>query len=400
MERKALLLVCDGLADRPVRELGGRTPLEAASTPNLDALAQAGITGIADPVAPGVRAGSDTSHLAILGYDPRRVYTGRGPFEAAGMGLRVEPGDVAWRCNFASVDSNLVVLDRRAGRIADTLPLVKALQEIELPEVEVELGSLGYRCALVFRGEGLSHRVSDTDPHATGVKVKPAEPLDGSREAMHTARLLNTFSEKAHRVLEAHELNRRRQEAGNPPANYLLARGAGIVPELESFSQRYGMMGACIATTAIIKGIARLAGMEVVEAERDYMARARQALQVLERCEFLLMNIKEADEAAHDHSPERKVEVIESIDAMVGELMQFAEDNYIVVLSDHTTPCSVGDHCGDTVPVLIAGPEVRSDAVAAFSERACASGGLGRIRGMDIMPILLDLLNRSEKYGA
>ncbi|NOZ82827.1 MAG: 2,3-bisphosphoglycerate-independent phosphoglycerate mutase, partial [Euryarchaeota archaeon] len=278
--------------------------------------------------------------------------------------------------------------------------LVEALRSIELPGVEVELSSLAYRCALVFRGERLSHRVSDTDPHATGVRVRRAEPLEATPEAERTAELLNAFSEKAHEVLEAHELNRRRAGEGKPPANYLLARGAGIVPELESFSQRYRMSGACIATTAIIKGIARLAGMEVVEAEREYVARAKQALKVLERHEFLLMNIKEADEAAHDHSPERKVRVIEEIDAMVGELREFAEDNYIVVLSDHTTPCSVGDHCGDTVPVLIAGPEVRSDGVSAFSERACAAGGLGRIRGTDLMPILLDLMNRSEKYGA
>jgi len=397
---RALLLVCDGLADRPVRELGGRTPLEAARTPNLDALADSGITGIADPVAPGVRAGSDTSHLAILGYDPLKVYTGRGPFEAAGMGIEVMPGDVAWRCNFASVDERLVVLDRRAGRIQETEPLVEALRSIELPGVEVELRSLGYRCALVFRGEGLSHRVSDTDPHATGVEVAPARPLEPSPEAERTAELLNTFSAMAHRVLEEHEVNRRRAKQGLPVANYLLARGAGVVPELEGFESRYGMRGACIATTAIIKGIARLAGMEVVEAEPDYLDRARQALRVLDRCEFLLMNIKEADEAAHDHSPERKVQVIERIDALVGELLEFARDNYLVVMSDHTTACSVGDHCGDTVPVVIAGPEVRRDGVRSFSERACASGGLGRIRGMHIMPILLDLLNRSEKFGA
>lgn len=397
---KALVVVCDGLADRPVKALGGRTPLEAARTPNLDRLAERGITGIADPIAPGVRAGSDTSHLALLGYDPREVYTGRGPFEAAGMGIELREGDVAWRCNFATVDENLVVRDRRAGRIEDTSRLIEALRGISLKGVEVKLASLAYRCALVFRGSGLSHKVSDTDPHATGVRVHPAQPLDNSAEARRTARLLEEFTRRAHEVLKEHEVNRERRERNLPPANYLLTRGAGVVPSLESFSSRYHMEGACIATTAIIKGIARLAGMKVIEAERDYASRARQALLSLEEVDFLLMNIKEADEAAHDHSPERKVEVIEAIDAMMGEFHEFSRENYLVVMSDHTTPCSVGDHTGDVVPVLIAGPEVRSDMVKNFSERACAAGGLGRIRGMDIMPILLDLLNKTEKFGA
>ena len=397
---KALVLVCDGLADRPVKKLDGRTPLEFANTPNLDELAAKGITGIADPIAPGIRAGSDTSHLAILGYDPHAVYTGRGPFEAAGMGIELREGDVAWRCNFATVDQNLTVRDRRAGRIEDTSALVEALQSIRLPGVEVKLASLAYRCALVFRGEGLSHRVSDTDPHATGVKAHPAQPLDDSAEARRTAKLLEEFLRQAHEVLEKHEVNAKRKEKNLPPANYLLARGAGVVPELESFSQRYRLSGACMATTAIIRGIAHLAGMKVIGTERDYIARAKRALLALEKVDFLLMNIKEADEAGHDHSPEKKVRVIEAIDTMVGEFLDFAQDNYLVVMSDHTTPCSVGDHTGDVVPILIAGPEVRTDKVTTFSERACAGGGLNRIRGMDLMPILLDLMNKSEKFGA
>ncbi len=397
---KALVVVCDGLADRPVKSLGGKTPLEAASTPNLDRLASRGITGIVDPVAPGIRAGSDTSHLAILGYDPCEVYTGRGPFEAAGMGIELHRGDIAWRCNFATVDENLIVMDRRAGRIEDTSRLIEALRDIRLPGVEVELASLAYRCALVFRGEGLSHRVGDTDPHTTGVKVHPAEPLEDTPEARRTARLLEEFTTRAYEILKDHEVNRERRRKNLPPANYLLTRGAGVVPDLESFHSRYGMTGACIATTAIIRGIARLAGMRVLRAEREYTARAKQALAALEEVDFLLMNIKEADEAGHDHSPEKKVEVIEAIDEMMAEFLEFVRDNYLVVMSDHTTPCSVGDHTGDVVPVLIAGPEVRTDTVVAFGERACAGGGLGRIRGLDLMPILLDLLNKTEKFGA
>jgi len=330
---KVLLLVCDGMGDRPLESLGGKTPLEAAHTPILDALAAEGECGICDPIAPGVRAGSDTSHLAILGYDPYTAYTGRGPFEAAGFGLELRPGDVAFRCNFATVDASMTVTDRRAGRIEDTTALAEAVQGIEVRGAEILFRSLSYRGVLVLRGGGLSGRVPDTDPHRTGEKVPRLTGLDGSEAAEKTARILNEFVEKSHRVLKDHPLNTKREEEGKPPANIVLTRGGGVAPELEPFEGRTGLSAACMATTTIIKGIGRLSGMEVVDVRSDYAERIVQALEVLEDKDFLLMNIKEADEAGHDNDPERKLGVIEEIDRALEPLKDFARDNYLV-----TTP--------------------------------------------------------------
>jgi 2,3-bisphosphoglycerate-independent phosphoglycerate mutase len=385
---KALLLVCDGMGDRPIKELGGKTPLEVAHTPNMDELSARGINGLMDPIAPGVRAGSDTSHLAILGFDPYQVYTGRGPFEAAGLGLELKPGDIAFRCNFATISDDMTVKDRRAGRIKDTEELAEIIRNIQLPGIKIVFKSLSYRGALIMRGEGLSCRVSDSDPHLPGRKVEKVKPLDDAEEARRTARLANEFSERVKKVLKG------------KPANMLLLRGCGVAPQLEPIEERYGISGACMATAAIIRGIGKLAGMELLEAKEDYVARVGQALDALERVDLFLMNIKEADEAAHDHDPKKKIRIIERIDEAVGEVFDFSRENYVVLMVDHTTPCSFGDHTGDPVPITICGPEVRTDDVREFNERANAKGGMGRIRGRDIIPILLNLMNKSEKFGA
>ena len=399
---KALMLVCDGMADRPVKELGGRTPLEVAKTPNMDRLAKNGICGIVDPIAPGVRPGSDTSHLVILGYDPYEVYTGRGPFEAAGVGLELREGDIAFRCNFATVDESLIVEDRRAGRISEgTDKLAKAINKIRIPSIELIFKeSVAHRGVLVLRGEGLSHRISDSDPHAVGVKVRKFEALDNSPEASYTAEILNHFSEEVYKVLKSHRVNLEREEKGKLPANMLLVRGCGRVPRLKTFEEKYRISGACMATTGIIKGIAKFLGMRILEAEKDYVKRARMALQALDDVDFLLINVKEPDEAAHDHDFRKKISIIEDIDKMVGEFLEFSAKNYMLLLSDHTTPTSVGDHTGDAVPLVICGPEVRTDEVQEFTERTVVRGGLSRIMGRDLMPILLDLMNKSEKFGA
>lgn len=388
---KAIMLVCDGIADRPLKELGSKTPLEVAKKSNMDALARSGICGILDPIAPGIRVGSDTTHLAILGYNPSEVYTGRGPFEAAGVGLRLRQGDIAFRCNFATVDENLVVLDRRAGRISrGTHKLASAINKIKIPGVEIIFKeSVAHRGVLVLRGKKLSHKVSDSDPHVTGERVKKVKALDNSAEARNTASIVNAFSEKVHKVLREHE-----------PANMLLLRGCGASPRLKSFKERYGISGACMATTGIIKGIARLAGMEVIEAKQDYRTRIKQGLSVLDRHDFLLINIKEPDEASHDHDVKTKIQLIEEIDAALKPLLKFSKENYLLLLSDHTTSLSYGDHTGDSVPVVFCGPEVRADDVTKFDERSAAKGGTGRIRGQDLMPLLLDLMNKSEKFGA
>ena len=213
---KAVLVVLDGVGDRPVKVLGGLTPLQVAEAETLDLVAEKGECGIMDPIAPGQPPGSDTAHLAIFGYDPERCYPGRGAFEALGVGVDLRPGDVAFRCNLATVSDDGVIVDRRAGRIGnvDAEKLSESLKDIRIEGVDgVEaefIHSSEHRGVLVLRGERLSRMVSDVDPHLTGVKVPKPRPLDDSIEAKRTARALEEFLEKAGRILREHPLNKER----------------------------------------------------------------------------------------------------------------------------------------------------------------------------------------------
>jgi len=424
---KAVLIVCDGMADRPVPELANKTPLELANKPNMDWLAKHGVCGIMDTIEPGVPPGSDTAHLALLGYNPFEVYTGRGPFEAAGAGIDLKPGDIAFRVNFATVDENGIITDRRAGRIHETKPLEEAISQIKVKGAEIIFkATVGHRGVLVLRGKGLSPEVSDSDPHATGVKPLrivpqlveekkiPTYPViaGGMRKlvirksrALKTAKILNEFSRKAHEILKNHEVNIRRVQEGKPPANYLLIRGPGMVPHLAPLEERMGLKGACVAAAALVKGVCRLAGMTVPDVpgatggvDTDLRSKVKTTLELLESHDLVLLHIKGLDEAGHDRNPKKKAEFIEKIDSHLPQLIEAVD--FIVLTADHTTPVSVGDHTADPVPVLIYGPGVRVDDIEKFGERDAARGGLGRIRGRHLLPILTDLMGKSKKFGA
>ena len=403
-------MIIDGMADRPLKELGGKTPLEAAETPNMDKMAQLGVNGIMDPIQPGIRAGSDTSHLSILGYDPYQVYTGRGPFEAAGVGVKVLPGDIAFRCNFSTANDEGIITDRRAGRIREgTADLAETLNTMKLEEnIEVIFKeSTGHRAVLVLRGEGLSGQISDADPKHDGKKVKKVVGLDGSSEADKTAEVLNKVIENSYQLLKEHPINIKRSEAGEHPANIIVPRGAGAVPDAEPFNEKYGVKSACIAETGLIQGIAQIAGMDIIQVEGATGGVDTNldniTSSILENAskdyDFILINIDGADEAGHDGNLKEKVEFIEKVDGVIGKVMEI-DDLYFILTADHSTPISVMDHTGDPVPLVIKGPDVRVDSVSQFNEKAAASGGLCRIRGSDIMNILMDLMNRSTKFGA
>lgn len=406
-------MIIDGMGDRPLKELGYKTPLEAANTPNMDKLAEIGINGIMDPIRPGIRAGSDTSHISILGYDPYEVYTGRGPFEAAGIGLEVIAGDIAFRCNFSTQDENGIITDRRAGRIREgTEKISESINNLKLEGFEdIEIifkESTGHRAVLVLRGEGISDKVSDSDPKNEGKPPKEVISLDDSQEAQKTAQILNKFVETSYELLKDHPVNLKRIEKGENPANVILPRGVGAVPNLVPFSEKYGLKAACIAETGLIKGIGKIAGMNLIEVEGatggtdtnlENITKSIKNTAEDDNCEFILINIDGADEAGHDGQMEEKVKFIEKVDTVISEIMQI-DDVYFILTADHSTPISVMDHTGDPVPIIIKGPEVRVDDVNKFSERAAVSGGLCRIRGSDVMNILMDLMNKSEKFGA
>ena len=411
---KGLILIMDGMGDRPIKEFGNKTPLEAANTPNMDKMAAEGITGIMDSIAPGIIPGSDTAHLSILGYNPYEVYTGRGPFEANGVGVDVLAGDIAFRCNFSTVDEDLIVTDRRAGRIKEgTKEIVDELNKMVLedyPDVKIIFKeSTGHRAVLVLRGEGLSGKVSDADPKVEGNKPKEVKPLDDTPEAAKTADILNKLVVKTYEMVKDHPVNVKRIEAGEPPANIVIPRGAGEVPSVESLNDKYEVNSACIAETGLIMGIGRFAGMDVIEMEdvtggidtNLYNIRDTIVDQVKNSDhDFFLINIDGADEAGHDGQTVEKKEFIEKVDEVVMSELIKLEDVYIFLTADHSTPISVMNHSGDPVPVLIRGPEVRVDVVCEFSEVACAKGGLNRIRGSDVMNIMMDLMNYAHKFGA
>ena len=406
-------MIIDGMADRPIKDLGYKTPLEAANTPNMDKLAELGINGIMDPIRPGIRAGSDTSHISILGYDPYEVYTGRGPFEAAGIGLDVIAGDIAFRCNFSTQDEKGIIVDRRAGRIREgTEEIARSINSLKLEGFEdIEIifkESTGHRAVLVLRGPGLSDKVSDADPKHEGKHPKEVVPLDDSPEAAKTAEILNKFVETSYEILKDHPVNLERIKEGENPANVVLPRGVGAVPHIVPFGEKYGVKAACIAETGLIKGIGKITGMDLIDVEgatggidtnlENMTASIVEAANGNDY-EFILINIDGADEAGHDGQMEEKVKFIEKVDAVIEEIMKI-DDIYFILTADHSTPISVMDHTGDPVPIIIRGPEVRVDDVNSFSERAAAYGGLCRIRGSDVMNILMDFMNKSEKFGA
>ncbi|MCX8201247.1 MAG: 2,3-bisphosphoglycerate-independent phosphoglycerate mutase, partial [Candidatus Caldarchaeum sp.] len=347
---------------------------------------------------------------ALLGYDPFKWYTGRGPFEALGAGLTLTDTDVAFRCNFATVSADGAVLDRRAGRISseESRVLAEAIPPMHFDGVEIIFKhTVEHRGVLIMRGDGLSHKVSNVDPHGRETKVLKPKPLDESTEAIRTAQLLQQYLEKTRQILENHPINLRRKQNGLPPANYILTRGAGRLPNLPSFREKYGLSAAVVAGGALYKGVCRAAGFEVVNVEgatgtvnTNLNNKAAAVVESLKRHDFVLLHIKATDTLSHDKKPRDKAEMIRKIDAVLEKMYEsLPPDTHIAVTGDHSTPSEIGDHRGDPVPVLIYGPQVRGDDVKYFDEISCAKGGIGRIRGTDLMTIIANYVGALELFG-
>ena len=410
-KRTAVFVVMDGVGDRPLKELGGKTPLEAAKTPTFDRLAAEGQNGLMNVIGPGITPGSDTAHLALFGYDPVTEYPGRGPLEAFGAGLETKPGDVAFRSNFATVDSDMVVLDRRAGR--DFAPeeqaeLQAALDGIEIDGVKVRfIATVEHRGALVLEGEGLYADISDVDPHETGKKILTVRPL--KPEAEKTAKVVNELMRVAHDRMKGLETNKVRAKKGIPLANAILLRGSGRHSDVPPLPKRYGIKAAVIAGGALYIGTAKYVGMEHIPVEgqtgtidTNFDNIAEKTIETIKAdYNYVFVHIKAPDNASHDGNAKEKVLAIEKTDEMVGKILdKVADDVVIAITGDHTTPVSVGEHQCDPVPIVFWSNFIRPDAVKRFSEIDAAKGALHTIRGIDVMPLLLGYSGYIEKFGA
>ncbi len=384
---KIILLVMDGLGGLPIE---GKTELEHASIPNLDSLVRKSICGVVDPVSPGITPGSGPAHLGLLGCDPFKYEIGRGVLEATGINFPLEKNDLAVRINFATIDKEGRITDRRAGRISTELneKLCQKLDKISLESVKIFVRPVKeHRAVVVFRGENLSEKIAETDPQKLG--ALPLEPVPLSKEAETTSKIISKFVSEAKKILSPHH-----------PANMILLRGFSKPPSLPSFSKVYHLHPAAIATYPMYKGLARLFGMEILDLKGTNIEDEIRALEEnFNDYDFFFIHIKGTDSAGEDGDWKRKVQVIENVDRFIPQILKLNPDVFIVT-GDHSTPSVLKSHSWHPVPLLLYSPTCRVDEVAKFSENACAKGGLGRMPAIDIMPLALAHAQKLEKYGA
>ncbi len=385
---KIVLLIIDGLGGLPHPQTG-RTELESATTPNLDALAKDGICGLMDPVSPGITPGSAPGHLALFGYDPLRFMVGRGVLEALGIDFQFEERDVAARGNFCTVDGSGLVTDRRAGRISTQRcsQLCRMLDGLTIEGVTLfVLPVKEHRFVAVFRGEGLSSELSDSDPQQVGVEPKAVVPL--SSGAAKAASIANEFVAKAKATL-----------ADQYPTNMVLLRGFSRYPQFPPMSEVYKLRAAAIAPYPMYRGLAKVVGMEVLPTGASIEEELATLAQNYDSYDYFFIHIKETDMAGEDGDFDRKARVIEEVDAALPRLIALDPD-VIIVTGDHSTPALLKGHSWHPLPFLLRSRWCRPDGVEQFSERACSFGSMGRFPATDVMPLALANALKLKKFGA
>jgi 2,3-bisphosphoglycerate-independent phosphoglycerate mutase len=385
---KIVLLVADGLGGLPL-EPGGKTELETARTPNLDACAREGTCGLSVPVLPGITPGSGPGHLGLFGYDPVQYRIGRGILEALGINFAVGAKDVAIRGNFCTVDANGVITDRRAGR--PTTDCCKAmcdrLKTIRAPGVEVFIEPVReHRFVVVFRGDGLGEAVNDTDPQMTGHAPLPAKGADEA--STRTAAAANLFAAEAARVLK-----------DQAPTNMVTLRGFARYPKIDTFQEVYGLRAAALAVYPMYKGLARLVGMDVVDCGATLGDQMETLKKLWGQYDFFFLHFKYTDSTGEDGNFAAKVEMIERFDAEVPKVRALNPD-VLVVTGDHSTPSKLKSHSWHPVPVVLTAKSCRTDGTTKFGESQCRQGGLGQFPAMYLMILAMAHAGRLGKYGA
>ncbi len=414
MEKKnAILIILDGLGDLPTPELDGKTPLQAAKAPNLDHVAAIGACGLV-VVAGGRSVESDQAHIILLGYDPVQDYPGRGPLEALGIGMDLHAGDIAFRGNFARVDANDFILDRRGGRdIPEAGEFASALDGMSVegyPEVTFHaMHSTEQRLACALHGPGLSSHISIPNGVKNGEQASKCTPLDGTPAARKTADIVNAVVKKAHDILSSHPANKKRESKNQLPINALLLYGPGELKKVTPIKERFNIDAACVAGNGLIKGVCRYLGMTVLPcvgatgtASTDLSAKIDTVVKNYMDYDVMFLHIKATDSFGHDKMPLQKTAFIERVDVAIGKLLANIDlaKTFLFITGDHATPSIVGNHTGDPVPIVMAGPTVIRDRVVDFDEIACASGYLGRVEGKYLMSLVLNKLDKLKKFGA
>ncbi len=391
---KIVLLVMDGLGGLPATP-GGRTELETARTPNLDGLAESGSLGLSIPVRPGVEPGSGPAHLSLFGYDPVRYMIGRGVLEALGIGFPLQAGDVAARGNFASVDGDGLITDRRAGRIAteECIRLTGKLREASaglFDDCEVFVEPVQeHRFVFVLRGEGLGGSLTDTDPQAVGRRPLPVRDESGGSEGARTAELVNRWTAHARETL-----------ADEPRANSLNLRGLAQDPGLPLFPDIFGMRAGAIAVYPMYRGVASLVGMEAIRVEGDRPRHEIDALvEAWEDFDFFFVHVKKTDSYGEDGDFDAKVHEIEAVDAEIPRILELGP-GALIVTGDHSTPAVLRSHSWHPVPTLLWSPSAMPEAARSFGERACAGGQLGICHATTLVPQAMAHAGRLKRFGA
>ena len=384
---KIVMLVVDGLGGLPHPDTG-RSELEEAHIPNLDALARESACGLTTPVLPGVTPGSGPGHLALFGYDPLKHLIGRGALEALGIDVDLRPSDVAARGNFCTVDADGALVDRRAGRIPTELsaPLCERLNRIHLEGVQIDVFSVqDYRFVLRLRGSGLSQALSETDPQMTGVPPLASEALEPAAEK--TAKLVNEFLAQAKRLLAEEERG-----------NMVLLRGFAQLPKLPPMGKVYHLDPVGIAAYPMYRGLATVVGMNVIPTGRTFGDEVETLHEHFDNHDFFFIHYKPADAAGEDGDFEAKVKCLEELDPYIPQIRELNPD-VLMVAGDHSTPAIMAGHSWHPVPFMLHSKLTLGEGVPAFNERACAQGSIGRIPATQIMLMALAHAGKLSKFG-
>ncbi len=399
---KTIVILGDGMADRPCPELGGKTPLQAARKHYIDRLARTGRCGMLDTIPKGFAPGSEIANLAVMGYDVPSVFEGRGSLEAASMGVAVGDGEMVMRCNLITIEEGRIK-NHSGGHIstAEAHELIDFLQK-ELGGNGVDFyGGVSYRHLLKIRGG--DKRIICTPPHdVPGALFADKLVRAAVPEAEETAELINRLIQRSQELLADHPVNRRRRAAGLDPANSIWPWSPGYRPRMSAMTEKYCIRsGSVISAVDLIKGIGILAGLRSIDVEgatglydTNYEGKAQAAIEALRNEDFVYLHIEASDEAGHAGDAELKTRTIEYLDNrvvrhIVEQTSGWDEPVTIALLPDHPTPCSVRTHTADPVPFIINAPDLTPDKVMTYDEFAAAEGFYGTIPSSRFMDILM-----------